>query len=552
MLVGGLCLGWLVSAATALAQEESALEPPEGPLRSPPTLPEPAAAAPPRGEAPAPAPGTLFLFPERIPVEGGFAKAERGWLFVPANRENPDSHVIAVELWRFRAQEETATPPIFHLHGGPGFPGLETYLEDEDGDYYEQISRFTQIADYVVVGQRGIGASKPNTLCEAPGRGALNPWHASTLCRQFWEGEGLELEGLTVLEAAHDVADAARALGYDSLIVYGGSFGSHWGMALLRTHPELVARAVLSGMEGPNHTYDSPTGVLNSLERLAAAAERSEALRDLIPEGGLIAALRETIERTSTEAVTVTVEHPESGEPTRVSFTGSSVRGMALGYTRSVSSRAGARTWPADVLRLYHGDFADAARRRLERQAEAADDERFRTASFFMLDCGSGITAERLEELENDPARSVVGDRTAYYRMACPPWEADLGDAFRTNFDTDVPTLIVHGTWDVNTPLENALELAPHFRRGRLVRVEGGSHGAIGDLLDYPELGFRELLVNFLRTGDLSPFPEVIELPEPEWEVPEELVNTESGDEGPGPPARGSDGPAPTMQGHDG
>lgn len=54
-----------------------------------------------------------------------------------------------------------------------------------------------------------------------------------------------------------------------------GSFGSHWGMAVMRYHPEVGARAVLTGMEGPDHTYDSPGGVLASLERMAASLTRT-------------------------------------------------------------------------------------------------------------------------------------------------------------------------------------------------------------------------------------------------------------------------------------
>lgn len=50
----------------------------------------------------------------------------------------------------------------------------------------------------------------------------------------------------------------------------GGSFGSHWSMAILRNHPELVARALLSAMEGPDHTYDHPGWILNAQERVAA------------------------------------------------------------------------------------------------------------------------------------------------------------------------------------------------------------------------------------------------------------------------------------------
>ena len=51
-----------------------------------------------------PEPGTFFLYPERIVLEsGGFLLAERGMMFVPANRPNENANTIAVEVYRFKA-----------------------------------------------------------------------------------------------------------------------------------------------------------------------------------------------------------------------------------------------------------------------------------------------------------------------------------------------------------------------------------------------------------------------------------------------------------------
>ena len=77
--------------------------------------------------AKSPAPGTIFLYPERIPLkDGGFFNAERGMMFVPVNRSKKNSAVIAVEVYRFKRSEKAnpETPPIFYLHGGPSFGGL--------------------------------------------------------------------------------------------------------------------------------------------------------------------------------------------------------------------------------------------------------------------------------------------------------------------------------------------------------------------------------------------------------------------------------------------
>ena len=251
-------------------------------------------------KAPQPAAGSLFLQAERIVREdGSLAVAERGLLFAPIHRKANSSDVLSVEFYRFPADEEAPSDalPIFTLNGGPGFPGLAPALA-EPGFYEREIEPRTAWGDVIVVGQRGIGSSRPNTICE---RHRIPPVEGKN-CREFWEGEGLDLAGFSVIEAAADVRDLAAALGYEKIVVTGGSFGSHWAMAVMRFHPEIVARAVLHGMEGPDHTYDMPGWVLNSLRRMA---QKSERLAGTIPSGGLIAGVERTISELRNNQATV-------------------------------------------------------------------------------------------------------------------------------------------------------------------------------------------------------------------------------------------------------
>jgi pimeloyl-ACP methyl ester carboxylesterase len=469
----------------------------------------------------------LELASVSIPLPGGkTATAERGMLRVPIVRADPASKVIGIDVWRFRALEGApeGAPPIFRLYGGPGWPGLEPAGIDWEGD----IVPFIRTADLVLVGQRGIGTST-DTSCDAvvvegarPALDASREERAQYLrqkcgeCRAHWESQGYDLRGLNVKEAAADVDDVRRLLGYEKIALWGGSFGSHWGMTVLRYHPQAVARAVLTGMEGPDHTYDMPSGVLHSLERMAKAAERAPELAAHIPEEGLLGAFALVVESAEEEPFEIEVVHPRTGKTTSVPFDGAAVRNLALGYSGRVSSRGGMPGWPADLIALYRGDFERAAKARLL-QGDGSD---LPTASFFMLDCGSGITPARLERLHGDPAAKIVGDLgNWFYENACPAWGADLGDDFRTGFTTDVPTVVVQGTWDVSTPFDNALELLPAFRNLHFIPVEGGSHGALEEALR-SAAGFREALMKFVASGDATGLPAEVVLPDLEWVVP--------------------------------
>jgi pimeloyl-ACP methyl ester carboxylesterase len=453
--------------------------------------------------------------------DGSVARAERCRLRVPIVRADPESKPIEVDVWRFLAREGApeGVPPIFLLHGGPGWPGVEEHQVDWDGE----VAELTALADLVYVGQRGIGTST-DLPCDAsvvgPAPESADPQAlaalvraASERCRQHWEAQGYDTRGLNVREAAADVADVALLLGYEKIQLYGGSFGSHWSMAVLRFHGELVARAVLNGMEGPDHTYDRPSGVLKALERLAAAAEAAPELAGHVPEGGLIAALRAVIE--GVQAEPFEVELP-GGDGTLVRIDAEGLRELARGVRSRVSSRVGMPSWPADVVALARGEFEAAAR---ALHASRSQGLALPGAAFLGLDCGSGITPERLAEYRSDPAIAVVGDLSSFYESVCPPWGTDMGDAFREGFRSPVPVVVVQGLWDVNTPFENALECLPLFERAHFIPVDGGSHAALQEALSLAP-GFREALHAFLVSGATEALPTEIALPPIRWAVP--------------------------------
>jgi len=466
----------------------------------------------------------MFVYPERIPLkDGGFVNAERGFVFVPINRSKRGSDVIGIEVYRFRASANAkpGAPPIFFLHGGPGFPGLEGFLKTE-GTFEERWRPLTDVSDVVVVSQRGIGSSKPTTLIDMPSDPipAEQPFDADKVRTEaqqvyqrekaFWEQAGVDLKGFTVLEAADDVDDVRKALGYDKITIWGGSFGSHWGMTLMRKRPEILERVILFGMEGPDQSYDHPGWLWNVYKRMAEEAEKAPELKGMIPEGGLIKAAETIVERARTKPFTVTVTDTVDNSKHDILFDGELIKPLSRGY-------GPLNNWPASIITMYRGDFRAAAEARFRWSKSSA--RAYRTASYFMLDCGSGVTQKRLAEQQADPAVNLLWRMNSIYFDACSVWESDLGDDFRQNFETQIPTVIVHGTWDLSTPLENAQELVPYFKNSKFIPVVRGPHGAIVAAMGASE-EFRKGIMHFAATGDMSQLPDSVTMPPVKWRVP--------------------------------
>lgn len=470
-------------------------------------------------------PITLTTETLRLP-DSTTVRYERGIIAVPQNRKTGADTTWPVEFVRlFRDRESMAgTPPIFILRGGPGTEAASQLLEDPS--YYTYFyAPLTQIADVIIPGQRGFQTSG-NTACSAlpemPLSDHLNPDRRKkalqdglAACRRQMEAAGINLQGLNVEEMAADVRDIAVGLGYSSIQLIGQSFGSHLGLATIRLYPDLVARATLSALEGPDHTYDMPAGVAAALKNIAATAEATPELAPHIPEDGLIAAYQALIDRAELTPIPVTYQDEDTGEEITVSLDGDAFRTLARGYSRGTNWRYLVPFWPLDILNMLNGELEGAARRYVWVKSFS----RLQDAAYYQIDCSSGISDARKQQLASDEGVSLVGNLHANYETVCQPWDADLGAAFRASFTTDVPAVLVHGDWDTSTPFENAATVRSFFNNHRFVHVVGGSHGAFREAKEDVE-GFEALVHNWMATGDYTAVPEKVTLPPLDWRAP--------------------------------
>lgn len=454
--------------------------------------------------------GTLTHAPLTLTSElGETLELEAGYLHVPERRDVRDSRTIALYYHRIPSTSADPGPAIFLLAGGPGSSWIETLAGDER---FRELQLYRELGDVVVFDQRGSGASVPGLDCDerrwipldepltrATVRTAVRG--VSEACRDHWMAEGVEFAGYTTDENAADVDALRRALGYERIILVGGSYGSHLGLHVMRRYPEHVDRALLYGIEGPDHTWDLPTHALATLERIAADAEKAPYFAGKIPEGGLIRTLHDAIERVRREPITVEVALDDTTLEAHVG---------ELAMTTIASHRAGKRSrpevWPELILALHAGDYSLPARAALGYHRVDAPG-----AMGAAMDAASGASEARRRRIAVDPARRIVGDPNLVETMTEDVWPVpEPGEAFHAGVVSDVPALLVHGTWDTSTPIENAREVVAHLSEGHLIEVVGGTHGALYNLYEHwPPM--RDLVRAFLRGETIDP-PDHVDL----------------------------------------
>lgn len=460
-------------------------------------------------------PGEIVMETASLSVPGADAiPYELGTLYVPENRADPKSRIIGVGFARFRATQGAAGLPTFHLPGGPG----NSFLKALKGSA-AYVNRYRAIGDVVFVDQRGFSelgdilkfkrmGPQPLDQPASLDRSTATFAEAARATVAECEKNRIDLRGYTVTECADDVDDLRKALGYERIALVGVSFGSQWSFALMRRHPDTVVRALLGGIEPLDCGYDMPSHILAALRRQWWQAEKTPALRPYLPPGGLQAAANKILDRLEQAPLRVEVRGNDRDKPATVAIGPDDFRKHFVGIAGN----------PALLLALYYERYDEWARAVLaERQGAGRELPLIGP----LIDTSLGVTPRRGYLLRTDPATALLGQWNfdAYLATADIWPTADVGDDFRNEVVNQIPVVFVQGDWDVQTPVENLLEVTPYFAKSRTLIVENGGHNALS-MVFQRHAAAGAALIEFLKSGSTDRLPVRVTLPAPTFAAP--------------------------------
>jgi len=205
----------------------------------------------------------------------GAVVARCGTLRVPENRGVAKGRTIPLRIAVVPARDGGSSPDaLLYLAGGPGGSAIANAVTVR-----QLFSGVNQRRDILLVDQRGAGSSNrldcpPPTKTLKTTPKAIRAYLASCLA-----GVHADVAQYTTAPAMEDVAEVVRALGYDQVDVYGGSYGGTAAQYLLALHPELVRTAILDGatlLDVPIFERWGPNGerALRSILARCASAPR--------------------------------------------------------------------------------------------------------------------------------------------------------------------------------------------------------------------------------------------------------------------------------------
>jgi pimeloyl-ACP methyl ester carboxylesterase len=395
---------------------------------------------------------------------------------VPEKRSNPDSKPIQLAVLQIKSPNPQADKPIFCLAGGPGGSSIQMVRESLFFD-----PELIEMGDLVGVDQRGIGKSTPRLIYEdieydvpydQPGDpdallAIVSAAHKKAYARLM--ELGINPAGYNTEESADDIDDVRKLLGYDTVRVIGGSYGSHLAFSLTRRHGDSIERVVIQSPEGPDHTFKRPGQIQEGLELLAARVAQDEKISSQVPD--LLAMTETVLDRLEQEPVYVQVPVPKTDRQQTVGISKFDVQRWIAG---SLGRNGSARNVPRVVYEMAHGDFSTIGesfyRRRGTRKGVHA------MAS--LVDTASWATDERFKTIEREAAAALLGDAIDFpsYRLADAWGRHFLDDAFRGPLESDVPYLFIVGDLDARTPPSNAREILAGLPNGHLITVVNGAH----------------------------------------------------------------------------
>ncbi len=383
-------------------------------------------------------------------------------MWVPQDWAHPHGPQIPLTVAVLPATAAThPAAPLFILAGWGG-----SAIDSDYVDWAVQsFGQLNQSMDLVFAAQRGTTYSWPQAC---PGLGATGPGLRAAV-RHCLASASRSPRHDTTAAAARDLDQVRKALGYNEINIYGGSYGVSMGLAYLQRYGAHVRTAVFYGGSLLNVPLWqlTPVHAQQAFDQLAARCAATPACaRSYHPAADLAT----VVNRLRAHPARATITGP-SGRPETVTITLPSFLDNVIDHY--LGSADTAVLLPEDLHALARGQWAKVIAERGLTPAAAPTQLQMIT-----IGCGDAWAALNPAKIAQQARRSLftplMAAKAAWQQQLCAIWPHDPGvsGVVRSN----VPTVFVNGTADPADPPANVAAAPRTMPNALLVTLPGGAH----------------------------------------------------------------------------
>ena len=285
--------------------------------------------------------------------------------------------------------------------------------------------------DIVLVDQRGTGKSNP-LRCLDPEDESLTDEQALEKIKTCPENLDADVRFYTTEIAMTDLDEVRAALGYETINLYGASYGTRAALTYLRMFPERVRTVTLDAVVDPEFVMfmDAAKDGQAALEEFFERCESDEACKTIFPKlrnefDGLIARLEES-------PAEITIPHPLTNKPLELTVTRELITSMVFNTLYVPDLVA---TLPLSI----HAAYADENYVPLISQAFLVNAGLY-DGMFYAVTCTEDAPFISAQEAAKRSEQSVFGNRTLDFMEICDQWpKGQVSQEFRAADHIECP-----------------------------------------------------------------------------------------------------------------
>lgn len=404
--------------------------------------------------------------------------AECGVIQLPENAQDPSSPLIDIHVLRLPAIQNKQLPPVFFISGGPGqgSTSLAPLIR-------RQFSGLLKDRDLVFVDQRGTGQSNP-LKCETdpfqyaeltPDEATIKSNQAMAKCFEQYDAN---LPFYTTYWAVQDLEAIRKALAYQTINLWGASYGTRVILEYLRQSPESINSAVLDGVAPvaialPKHAAEDSS---YALRRLLASCNDNTACTSAF--GNIEHKWQNLLQSLQESPQKVQLSHPRTAELHEVYVDHVVISGwlrFSL-YVRDLSSII-----PLAIDNASKGDFSTL----FSMQAIGLDSATSGIAEGMQMNllCREDNYVDAIQEKTEQPPKALLfanADINNFEAICATIGAKPEREDYYLPLQSNVPTLLLSGNIDPATPPKWAEHVKPGLTESLHIVVPGGHHNVSG------------------------------------------------------------------------